>query len=175
LLVLIRAVLIVKSGFITVETQTGTYKTLLFIHNLGAIIFLTVTVAVLAYLNILEGTKGKVIRDYSIFIEPPNDLPGLDINRIVWDDAKCIMKVHGREIAVVPTSPHGASGAALEIRIPSDDFPSDEHAPIQLSLTDQYGNRWDVISFRLWQKNLRLRIRSDRKKIIEDYPDESGQ
>jgi len=167
--------MLIVEGFFAAGTQTSIDKTLLLMVNLGVIVFLILTVGVLAYLNILDGGRGKVISDYSIFIEPPTDLPGLDITRIVWEEKNCIMKVDGKEMTVVPTSPSGAKGAALEIRIMSDKFPSNEHAPVQLSLADQFGNKWDVISFRLWQKNLRLRTRSDKKKIVQDYPDESGQ
>lgn len=164
--------LVIETTFVAIGTKVGQDKTLmLFVINIGAIILLTLIVALLAYLNVLDGDKRRSIPDYSLFIEPPDDLPGLDINRIIWDEPKCLMKINEKMVTFAPTSPSDSKGAALEIRIASSDFPADEHTPIELTLTDQFGNRWDVRRFRLWQRNLRLRTRSDKDKIIQDYRD----
>jgi hypothetical protein len=160
------ALLVVEGTFLIVGSRSNQDATVLFALNIGAIVFLTVIVALLAYLGILEGSQS--VPYYSIFVEAPDNLP-IDINSIVWDEKNCILKVEDRTLPCIPTSPVDSKGASLEITIKSSDFPSDGQSPITLTLTDQFGNRWDVIRFRLWQRHLKLRTRSDPSKIRRDY------
>jgi hypothetical protein len=172
------ALLVTETGFGIVRL-TGQDQPWLFTLNLGVIIILAVIVGILAFAGVLTETEknSQPLPDYSLFIEPPSDLPGLDLNAIDWDEPNCLMRIGDKTIECKPTSPFGAKGPALEIRIASKDMPADHNTAVDLTLTDRFGNRFGVRRFRLWQRNLSLRTRSDKEKdkIRLDYPGESGQ
>lgn len=166
------ALLVVEATFLIVGPRSNQDATILFLENIGAIIVLTLVVALLAYLDIL--TPKSPISSYSIFIEAPENLP-IDISRIDWDEKNCTLKIGNKTLPCIPTLPSDSTGASLEITIASADFPSDGQSPVTLTLTDRFGNRWDVIRFRLWQRHLKLRARADLAKIRRDYSDEAAR
>jgi hypothetical protein len=169
------ALLVLEATFLAIGAQTGPDKTFLFVLNLASIISLVLIVAVLTYLGVLGKGGSETLPSYSVFLEAPEKLQRLDLNRIVWDENNCTIRIGKKTLKCVPTSPFDTRGDVLEITIASDHFPRDVSSSVTLTLTDQFGHRWDPIKFRLWQRNLKLQPRSDWTKIRQDYSEEDAR
>ncbi len=173
------ALLVIEATFLPLAVQSGQDKLSLFMAYVVAIVALALIVALLAYFGVFAQPSSPPplkIPTYSIVVGFPKDLRALDIRRVVWDKDKCTLTI-GEKVkkSFTPAYPADPQGATLEVRISSNDYVMiDEHSVIELTFADDKGNIWDVTPFRLWQTDMQLRLRSDRQKILQDYPDENA-